>query len=347
MAASSSPKPFRIAVAHPQADRDWTWVLGRLPNHPDLEIESFKIGGEGSGKRQSLSAARALWSRHRLQPFDLVLSFRPMTATWVELTRMGQKARHDLYGFNVTNLPLKLRRAVMSWALRQLHQAFVFTRYERDLYASHFGLDQARITVVPWATTPPAASSPPLVEGEYLAALGGEARDYATLIEAAKLLPGHTFVVVARPWNLAGLSIPPNVIVYTDLPKEDAWNIVAHSRFHILPLESTVTPCGIVTLLGAMHLGKAQIVTSALGVNEYSPDGATSLQVQPGDPARLAEVIETLSRDQKLRGQLGVRAAHRAAANFTEQQTIRMADDYLTLIAKDPDAKIGDVVLIP
>ena len=121
---------------------------------------------------------------------------------------------------------------------------------------------------------------------------GGEARDYATLCAAARRLPTTPFVLIARPDSLNGIDVPANVLVHTNLPWDRAWSIVWHAELVALPLRSKDTPNGHVTAVGAMHLGKAQVITDSAGIRDYFVDGQTALLVHPQDPAAFARSID-------------------------------------------------------
>ena len=131
-------------------------------------------------------------------------------------------------------------------------------------------------------------------QGDYVCAIGGNARDYGTLIEAARLMPHIRFVCVIRPNSLRGLDIPTNVAVHTNLPFGQAMNILAHSRFMALPLLHSQVPCGHVTMVAAMHLGKAFVITDSEGVRDYVQDGYNAIAVPPGSAGALVDATERL-----------------------------------------------------
>jgi glycosyltransferase involved in cell wall biosynthesis len=177
---------------------------------------------------------------------------------------------------------------------------------------------------------PLAATQPRLIEDEYFAALGGEARDYAVLCEAARQCPDLKFVVVARPHNFDGLNPPENLEVRFNLPLNEAWGIVQHAKAALVPLRSRETPCGLVTLVGGMHLGKAQIVTGAAGAADYLKDGETGILVPAGDAQALAAAIRRLDTDPALAARLGAAAKAYAGAHCSEAQTVGFFADLLS-----------------
>ena len=115
---------------------------------------------------------------------------------------------------------MPIKRPALGWMLSNVDQLVVFSRLERSLYAKAFDLPEAHFQMIHWGVNPPNVDSPedPLEQGEYVCAIGGNARDYGTLLEAARLTPHIRFVCVVRPNSLRGLDIPSNVTVHTNLP---------------------------------------------------------------------------------------------------------------------------------
>ena len=69
-----------------------------------------------------------------------------------------------------------------------------------------------------------------------ICAVGSQARDYATLLEAMRRIPHIPLVLVATPANLRGLAVPPNVTVKLNIPRREAEAVIRQSRFMVLPL---------------------------------------------------------------------------------------------------------------
>ena len=335
--------PIRIATISDAPDPDWAWIRDLMA--PDYEIAGRRLHWTPyslAAPRKKLQFAyryagvRRLISDARKQPYDLIITHGPWMTTWVE--RVGQAAkgpkenpaRHLAFSFNFTDLPTGFRKSVMKRAFDGVDAFAVFTDAEQGLYADYFNIDRSRFWRAPWGVAPPLAGPQPrTIEGDYFAALGGEARDYAVLCEAARALPGTRFVAVARPHNFEGLNPPENLEVRFNLPFEEAWGIVQHARAALVPLRSRETPCGLVTLVGAMHIGKAQIVTDAAGAADYLRDGETGLLVPPGDASALAAAVTRLEADPALANRLGQAARDFAEANCSEARTIAFFETVL------------------
>lgn len=239
--------------------------------------------------------------------------------------------RHLAYAFNFTDLPASATRAVMRRAFRSVDRFVVFSTMERRLYADFFDLDIDRFDMLHWAVSPPTAdaNADPSLPQAYVCAIGSQGRDYRTLMAAMTLLPRIKLVVVATPSLLHGLTIPPNVIVRCNVPLPQTMAILQRSVASIVPLLGSQVPCGHVTLVAAMHLEKASIVSDSTGIADYVKDGINGLTVPPGDPAALARSIERLFDDAALNARLASDALSFARQNCSEQTAVDYLQDYL------------------
>jgi len=202
---------------------------------------------------------------------------------------------HYVFSFNFPELPTGLRLRLMRYAFRQVRQFSVHSSMERDLYSQYFDIPKERIQLRLWSIGVPDVSPEyPLREGRYVSSIGGNGRDYRTLLEASLQLPEIPFVLVVRPENMAGLDIPPNVKVIVNAPVEEAMNIMRHSAFTVLPLSGSTVPCGHVTLVCAMHLAKAVVATDSAGIYDYVQSGYNGVLCEPLSPDSLAQAIATL-----------------------------------------------------
>ena len=248
-----------------------------------------------------------------------------ITFRCAQLARMQRfRVPHVAWGFNFTTLPRGRHRRLMATAFKRVDRFITYSSMERTVYADYFGIDPARIDVVLWGVRPPLVdpADSPLETGDYLCALGGNARDYRTLFAAMARVPEIPLVAVLRPENIAGLTVPPNVRLHFNIPRGSAGNILAFSRFMVLPLAGSDIPCGHVTLVAAMYLKKAMIITNSMGVSDYIEDGVNSLLVPVGDVDTLAMRIRELWNAPARAEQMGVAGCDFATRNCSEEQTL-------------------------
>jgi glycosyltransferase involved in cell wall biosynthesis len=279
--------------------------------------------------RPALASWRACWesirAAHRQQA-ALVIS-HDARVTWrvAVATRMqGVRIPHVAWGFNFTTLPRGPQRHLMASAFAQVDRFIAYSTLERSLYAEYFGIDQSRIDVVLWGVGHPMVDPPdvPVEPGDYICALGGNARDYRTLFAAMERVPEIPLVAVLRPENVAGLKVPRNVRLHFNVGLGKANNILAFSRFMVLPLAGSDVPCGHVTLVAAMYLKKAMVITNSLGVADYVEDGGNSLLVPVADVDALALRIRGLWNDPRRAQQLGTAGYEFAISKCSDEQII-------------------------
>jgi glycosyltransferase involved in cell wall biosynthesis len=245
----------------------------------------------------------------------------------------GVRVPQIAWSFNFSTLPRGAKRRVMAAAFADVARFVVYSGMERTLYSEAFGIPHEKINVLLWGVGPPSLSRPeaPIETGDYVCAVGGNARDYPTLMAAMARLPDIPLIAVMRPENAAGLNIPPNVRLRVDRPLGETNNIIKFSRFMVLPLAGSEVPCGHVTLVSAMHLGKAFIITNSSAVRDYVQDEVNALTCEAGNPAALAERIRTLWDDPQQAAHLGACGRHFAEVHCSEN-TIR---DYLDQTLKE------------
>ncbi len=246
--------------------------------------------------------------------------------------RLKRPIPHLAWSFNFAALPKGIKRRLMTAAFRDVDRFIVFSTMERELYANYFNLPIDRFTTIHWAMGPLAMNPPdrPTIAGDYICSLGGNARDYPTLMAAMAQLPDIPLVAVVRPDNLQGLTVPPNVTIRTNIPFPDAINILNYSRFTVVPLIGSEVPCGHVTIVVAMQFGVAPIVTRSTGLDDYAIPDQTAVTYQAHNAADLARQIRRLWDDQALTQTLGANGRQFFADHCAEDVARSALADQLT-----------------
>lgn len=228
---------------------------------------------------------------------DLLITNAPQEAFWgaVFATLIGVKAKHVTCAFNFAELPDGVKRRLMTWACTKISKFVVYSKLEKQVYSDYWHIPLERIEVMRLSFSPPEAQpEEPMEVGDYICAIGGQARDYQMLMATIEKLPEIPLILVVRPNNLKGLNIPSHVKVMVDIPPTQAMNILKYSRFMVLPLKDAQARSGHITLLWAMYLSKASIVTNASGVSDYAIHDYNAISCEPSVPDALAEAIRVL-----------------------------------------------------
>ena len=302
----------------------WRWIE---PSLQDLNatFNFVSCPSVGGFRRINLGRMIGCWRAikvARQTNASIIVTHGPALAAWccvfasiLNCNRLAIIA----HSFNFTKLPGRLKTRIFSMVLGRAERFTVFSKMERALYASAFSLDIRKIDFVHWGVNPPRVEGEAIEVGDYVASIGGNARDYRTLMDAARLMPGTKFVVVARPENFIGLDVPQNVTVHTNLPLDVTMNILGYSKLLALPLVGSEVPCGHVTLVSAMHLGRPVVVTESTGVADYIKNGVTGLTVKMGSAIELRRAIQELLNDETLLKSFSKRGRRFAALRCSER----------------------------
>lgn len=291
-------------INHSELNPEWNWLAERFStdnfswSHVSTRDEHLldKVPFIGAYPKRAYTGFRAVQKAAR-NPNSIIVSHGPRPtyfAAKLHRRHADEAFKHIAYSFNFTELPVGLKRMEMTRAFKNVDKFVVFSLMEKSLYENYFDIDPLKIDFLHWAVKTPKVHNPEpgLRTRSYVCAVGSQGRDYGTLIKAAKRLPDISFRLVAHPYNLIDLDIPANVHVHTSVTNEMAMDIIANSRFLILPLSNAKLPCGHVTAVAAMHLGKMVIATDSTGLHDYLINGETAVLVPPKDPISLAGAIE-------------------------------------------------------
>ena len=296
----------------------------------------------GSSLALTRVCAQAIWFAQRKRAKLLITHDPKATLRCGIVNRLARRRiPHLAWGFNFAALPRGIKKRLMTAAFRDVDRFIVFSTMERDLYAAYFQIPVEKFTMVHWAMSPMKVTSPdlPLVAGEYICSLGGNARDYPTLMAAMATLPDIPLVAVLRPENLQGLTVPPNVTIRTNIPFPEAANILSFSRFTVVPLVGSEVPCGHITMVVATQLGVAAIVTRSTGLDDYAIPDQTALTYRDHDPVDLASQIRRLWDDRALNQTLSANSRQFFQEHCTEDVMRDALADQLThygLLAQSP-----------
>jgi glycosyltransferase involved in cell wall biosynthesis len=151
--------------------------------------------------------------------------------------------------------------------------------------------------------------------------VGGNARDYPTLMKACRSLPHIRFYCVVRPHNLSGLDVPANVEVKVDATLDEVNSIVERARLMVIPL-TPQAPCGHVTIVSSFFRATPVIATRSDGITDYIVHGENGLLTEPGSSNDLAQAIDAVWKDKSLAQKLGNHAREFAQTLCSEQNYI-------------------------
>jgi glycosyltransferase involved in cell wall biosynthesis len=212
---------------------------------------------------------------------------------------------------------------------RQIDTIFVYAETQRDYAEKALGIPSKKLSLIAFHADQHFYRPMPNIEvdPDQICSAGLEWRDYPTLIAAVADVP-HLKVklAAASPWSkhtdeTASRVLPPNVDArryeYSALR-----DLYAGSNFVVVPLYENDFQAGVTTLLEAMAMGKAVIVTRTTGQKDVVTEEENGLTVAPGDVSALRQAIIRLQTDEALRERLGRNAWQWVQENATLSQWV-------------------------
>lgn len=201
--------------------------------------------------------------------------------------------------------------------------AVVHSAGQVDRLVAETAVPRAKLAVIPygvdtrfWSSSAAPAAG---VEGDLVASAGREHRDYRTLVEAlpadARLRIADHSLFTPRATREDPAVWPAN-IERVALHPSGLRDLYAKAAVVVVPVVETLMPAGITTLLEAMAMGKALVVTETSGLRGIVEDGRTGLLVPPGDSRAMRSAIERLLTSPGERTALGTRARQEAVARY-------------------------------
>ncbi len=255
-----------------------------------------------------------------LRKYDLVVAWESDTGLPIAFLR--KLLRHKtpplfILTFSVRG-PLAHFRPLLRYAVQGADFLTVPTQYEKEYYANWLNYPVEKIIYCPYGTYDIHPKQASVVKKQFVFSGGRSERDYLTLFKAISDL-NIPFIVNARPFNLRGLSIPPNVTINDILPFEAFRELNINARFVVVPLDNVKQAAGITSVLYAMSAGKAVIASDNPGLHDYIRDGETGIFTPPGDHVKLRQAIRTLWENPSLADQMGINARRVYLENFTHE----------------------------
>ncbi len=260
-----------------------------------------------------LDPARALTILTRHRRADIVLAvFEPGAVALLAWRRLaGFRARVAIGDIGLTEgwrlrehlLDFVVPRADAIYSLGSNQVDYIHRRWRTgaDVRFMHQGVDAEFYR--PGGTTP---------DGPVLSVGDDDGRDFDTLLTAFSGLDATLMIKSSLVPSDAGA---PNVQIVHERISAYAYRaLFQQAQLIVVPLRPMVTASGVSTVLEAMAMGKALVVTDSPGIRDYVAHEATALVVPCGDALAMRAAIGRLLREPDTRARLGT-----AARGFIER----------------------------
>ncbi len=165
-----------------------------------------------------------------------------------------------------------------------------------------------------------------------ICAVGAEARDYATLLQAVRGLDVQVEIAVGSSVLRSGdaaldlgptvrpilaSDLPPNVRLRQQLDHRELRELYARARLVVVPLRDVDFDAGGTVVCEAMMMGKPVILTRVRGQADFIRDRETGLYVPPAHPRALRLALEHLLTNRKEAERMGEAAKRFAETHLT------------------------------
>jgi glycosyltransferase involved in cell wall biosynthesis len=289
------PEYLRLEEMHDVELLDWSRLTPR-PRHRSLGT--------------SLTHVRA--ALRRVRDFDVVLSDGEHVGIplALALAQMRTDVRHVVIGHHL-DTPAKRRVFRTLRPARGIDRILVHSRNQLPLLHHALDVPASSLHVVPYGVDTAFWSPTGMTqETDLVVSAGREHRDYETLLAA---LPETARLVIAdgSPFSpnasrRSPTQWPAHVVRRAFAPSE-LRELYDRAAVVVVPVIETSFPAGITTLVEAMSMGKAVVVTGTSGLAGVVPDDVAII-VPPGDREALARELRALLSDSDRRQALGERA---------------------------------------
>jgi glycosyltransferase involved in cell wall biosynthesis len=292
-----------------------THLLGLNQLHEfgiEAEARAPKLESRGTGL-----AARATWHLRELTlPWELAdfdVIFTPLANIVPVVARLRRRPRIVVLNFGLNTILRRAkpwRRRLLIGSLQRASAVVCLGASQRDELLQLSGIDPDRVPIAIHGVdeqffTPSGTRADGLV-----VAVGKDlARDYATLVEAARRVDARVVVVALRR-NLDGLDLPANIEVRERIPDIEVRELYDRAACVVLPLQPESYPygsegSGITALLEAEAMARPIVATDRPIVRDYVRHGETALLVPSREPDALREAIELVLGDAELAATMG------------------------------------------
>ena len=284
----------------------------------------------------SMRHARA--AMRNLEDVDVVFSDGEQVGVPLALGMMarGVKTPHIVLGHRLTT-PHKRPFFTALKCHRAMSRILVHSSLQLASLPDLLSIPSDKLALVPYYAD--GAFWQPRLESEerLVVSAGREHRDYETLVRACAdpgiavyIADGSVHSPQANHRKPQGL--PANVRAgfadYLALRE-----LYARAAVVAVPLIENDFQAGVTTILEAMAMGKAVIVSDTSGQKDVIEDGVTGMTVPPGDHARLSEAIRLLLDSPAERRRLGRNARDAFESRFTLDNYAATLLDHMQAIA--------------
>lgn len=213
----------------------------------------------------------------------------------------------------------KARKKVLDFVLPRAQAVLLRGQNQADLLKRVYG-ERCQPAVIYHAINTEYYSPQDVTVKDYIFSIGNDiGRDFKTLIEASRDIDAEV-VIKTNERSISGLALPENVRIMKERVSFDELKaLYAQARFVVVPLKDLPHAGGVNSVLEAMSMGKASIISRSQGIKDYIVDNETALVVEPGNVDQLTTAMRQLLANPEEVARIGSRARRFVMDRFSNE----------------------------
>jgi glycosyltransferase involved in cell wall biosynthesis len=337
LVSAAADDRLRQAVAEGLRPRPEYLILER--DHGVELLDWTRLRGSHRGRSAWSSAVHAAAALRRLGRFDVVFSDGEHVAIPLALAMraLGIATPHLVIGHHLTTRA-KTRVFRRFPAHEAMTRILVHSILQAEIAKRELGIPSAKLAYLPYYADTDFWRPRGVAEDRLVVAAGREHRDYATMAAACGPLDARVFVA-------AGSLHSPKANSHQPVRWPDNFacgfadylalrDLYARASVVVVPLIETDFQAGITTVLEAMSMGKAVVVTTTRGQSQAVHDGVTGIRVPPGDAVQLGDAVRFLLDNPVERRRLGDAARESVLDSFSVEAYAQRLAEHLAELAE-------------
>ncbi len=272
--------------------------------------------------------------------YDIVFSSASFGSQLIHTLYPFKKPKWVMFDFSITGLigsGSTLRQKIFRWMTKKSAGIVTISSWEKDLLLSKYPELKGRVEFIRFGVdTEFFKPQRGINEEKEILTVGFDyGRDYPAFFAATEGLDVKV-VAAARLAKLQKFAPIPTYLEAREFSPEDMVKEFAKAQIVIIPLNTsggTNDAMGTSTLVEAMAMGKAIIITDTPTIRSYVEHDKTAILVPEGDPQALHEAIISLMDDPKKRQKLGKAAREFAVAHCTSDMFAKELAEFFRNIA--------------
>ncbi|MCX6054724.1 MAG: glycosyltransferase family 4 protein [Chloroflexi bacterium] len=222
----------------------------------------------------------------------------------------------------------------------------VYSSFQKEFILQRWGIKKNKVSWIPFQADgqffqPSAQNEKKKNDSRFMICSAGlEFRDYPTMMAAVDGLDVEVVLAAASPWSKRSdtttlRTIPNNVTVkrFSLFELRELYDLAA---FVVVPLYPVNFQAGVTTIMEAMAMGKAVIVTKTPGQTDYVQEGITGLYVPPGDILALRTAMQKLLQDRPEAERMGRLSKEKFERDFNLDRYVELIKIKLDGLLQDP-----------